>query len=122
SAATATSRVSPPSTPSLSSFNHRASNASGRAASSVSAKDHHIRLGSWRKPSLHTRHIDWIGGGSGSIPPTPLRPPLDEGNLGPPPLGFRPQPLRLQVEHRAIAATQRHQLVVGTQLDDFAML
>ena len=70
-----------------SSHSHSASSASGSAASCDNTNDATIRRGSWRYPSLHSRHIDDNAGGSGSISALGLqvrrglhrwRPPLRE--------------------------------------------
>src|SRR5581483_7836236 len=108
-------------TPFPSSINQSARRASGSAASCDRRKAAPISRGSWRYPSLHNRHIDDSAGGNG----TSIRPlPRGSGEdvirrafflaLG--------EALRLQVEHRAIASVQGHQLVVGPELDDAAVL
>src|SRR5262245_34322736 len=99
------------STPLPRSMSHSAKRASGSAASCDSTKDTSINRGSWRYPSLHSRHIDDSAGGSGPI--------ASEDVIGRVLLG---EALRLQVEHGAVAAAARHQLVVGAELDDAAVL
>src|SRR4029453_1993322 len=100
-------------TPSPSSLNQSASSASGSAASSTRKNAARSRPGSWRQPSLHTRHIGEGAGGSRSaedaIPASLLI--LRSG-----------ESLGLELEHRAIASSERHQLVVRTELDHAALL
>src|SRR6202167_5859886 len=103
---------------------HKPSRASGSAASCDKTNDTTIRRGSWRYPSLHSRHIDDSAGGSGSIACSgedviggALLLALDVN-----PLGIQVKPLRLQIEHRPVAPGERHQLVVRAELDDLAML
>src|SRR5580698_5225482 len=93
---------------------HKASSASGSAASCDNTNDSTIRRGSWRYPSLHSRHMDDSAGGSGSS--------SGEGLIRGALLFGQMEALRLQVEHGPVAAAQGHQLVVRTQLDDAAVL
>src|SRR3954469_3940125 len=97
-----------------SSISHKASSASGNAASCDSTKDATIRRGSCRYPSLHSRHIDDRAGGSG-----PIACSGEDVIRGPCVLS---EPLRLEIEHRLVAAAKRHQLVVRSELDDAALL
>src|SRR5229473_719597 len=94
-----------------------ASSASGSAASCDSANAASISRGSWRYPSLHSRHIDDSAGGRAS----PGR--SGEDVIGHPPL-FAPdcETLGLEVEQRSIATVQADQLVVRPELDDAATL
>src|SRR5580658_1760139 len=96
------------------SASHKASSASGSAASCDNRNDTTIRRGSWRYPSLHSRHMDDSAGGSGSS--------SGEGLISGALLFGKMEALRLQVEHGPIAAAQRHQLIVRAQFDDPAML
>src|SRR4029453_18628055 len=100
-----------------SSTSRSARGAPGRAASCDRTKAAIISRGSWRYPSLHSRHIDDSAGGSGSLARA------GEGGIDCPLLftGIG-ESLRLQIEHRAIAAVQRHQLVVRAQFDDASVL
>src|SRR5678816_3388168 len=116
-AAACTSPVRCSSTPLPSSISQRASSASGSAASWDSTNETSINRGSCRYPSLHSRHIDESGGGSGSIPPGRS----GEDVIRHPFLVIgRDEPLRLQVEHRPVAPAERHQLVVSAERDDAA--
>src|ERR1700722_2011760 len=96
------------------SASHKASRASGSAASCDNRNDTTIRRGSWRYPSLHSRHIDDSAGGSGSS--------SGEGFIRGALLFRQMEAPRLQVEHGPVAAAQRHQLIVRAQLDDPAVL
>src|SRR6185436_10087593 len=112
-AAIRTSRASCPSTPSPSSLSHQAINASGNAARSDSTNAATIRPGSFRSPSLHNRHIDDSAGGRSS----------GEDFINDPLLVLdRGEALGLKVEHRPVASPERHQLLVGSELDHFSML
>src|SRR3954464_623092 len=113
SAETRTRRGRCASTPSPSSLSQTASSASGSADNSASAKATDISAGSCWYPSLHSRHIDDRAGGRSSC----CRSGEDVILLAL--LVLRGvEPLRLQIEHRLIASAQRHQLVVGAELDD----
>src|SRR5688572_6502561 len=109
------------STPLPSSISHNASSASGSAASCDSTNAVTINRGSWRYPSLHSRHIDRSAGGSGAMDSSTLslsgedviRLTLLLGDV---------EALRLQIEHGSIASTERHQLVVRAKLDHPAVL
>src|ERR1700724_3537237 len=106
-------------TPLPSSISHNARSASGSAASCDRANATTIKRGSWRYPSLHNRHIDESAGGSGSI----ARPRSGEDVIRCALLVVRDvETLRLQIKHRAIAPRARHQLIVGTDLDDAPVL
>src|SRR5467141_3801996 len=105
-------------TPLPSSISHRARSASGSAASCDSTKATTIRRGSWRYPSLHSRHIDDSAGGSGSI----ARFRSGEDVIRRALLLRDVEALRLQIEHRSIAPRERHQLVVRAEFDDPAVL
>src|SRR6516162_8840508 len=101
-------------TPLPSSINHSARSASGRAASCDSTSDANISRGSRRYPSLHNRHMDDSAGGSGSI----ACPRLGEDVIGRALLvGGNVKPLRLQVEHRSVAPSERHEFVVCAELN-----
>src|SRR5262249_9092525 len=56
----------PSSTPSPSRMNQKAKSAAGGAASSARQNEARSMPGSWRKPSLHSRHIDERAGGKSS--------------------------------------------------------
>src|SRR6185295_17146304 len=99
--------------PSPSSFSQRARSASGRAATWDSTNAATRSHGSWRYPSLSTRHIDGRAGGSASREAVIRGPFLVLGGA---------EALGLQLEHRAVAAPFCHELVVGAQLDDPAVL
>src|SRR5271156_6512231 len=101
-----------------SSASHKASSATGSAASCDKTNDTTIRRGSWRHPSLHSRHMDDSAGGSGSSSGEGS----GEGLIGGALLLGEMEALRLQVEHGPVAAPQRHQLLVRAQLDDPAVL
>src|SRR5687768_7768590 len=122
SAAIRTSRPSPFSTPLPSSASHTASNASGSAASWESTNAASISRGSFRYPSLHSRHIDESAGGRGSIAATGAASRSGEDVIDHALFFFGDEPLRLQIEHRLVAAASRHQLVVSAQLDHAALL
>src|SRR5437867_2784637 len=113
----------PPSRPSPSSASHSASSASGAAESSASRNEPSISPGSWRYPSLHRRHMDERAGGRGEIDRTPVSAGTLEDLIGLPFLVLRrAEPLRLQVEHRPIAAAPDHQLAVRAELHDATVL
>src|SRR5882672_10176546 len=117
---TAATRTSPGEwsiTPFPRSMSHRASSASGSAASWDSTNAASISRGSWRYPSLHNRHIDESAGGSASAARSG-----EDVIRGPLLFACDVEALGLQVEHRAIAAVQCHQLVVRAELDDTALL
>src|SRR6202034_1210948 len=100
-----------------SSASHKASSASGSAASCDNTNDTTIRRGSWRYPSLHSRHIDDSASGGGSLSSEGSGEGLIRGAL----LFCQMKALRLQVEHGPVTAPKLHQLVVRTQLDDAAV-
>src|SRR6266699_1168080 len=101
-------------TPLPSSINHSARSASGRAASCDSTSEANISRGSWRYPSWHRRHMDDSAGGSGSIG----CPRLGEDVIGRAFLVRRNvKALRLQIEHRSIAPSERHEFVVCAELN-----
>src|ERR1700730_4913125 len=108
-----------------SSINHKASSASGSAASCDSMKATTVKRGSWRYPSLHSLHIDDSAGGSGSIVPgvPGARPRSGEDFIGRALLlVWDAETLRLKIKHCPIAPAERHELVMCTQLDDPAVL
>src|SRR6267143_3015428 len=106
-------------TPLPSSVSHNARSASGSAASCDNPSAAIIKRRSWRYPSLHNRHIDDSGGGSGSI----ARSRSGEDVIRLALLVVRDvEALRLQIEHRPIAPAERHQLVVRTEFDDPTVL
>src|SRR5262249_6155105 len=76
----------------------------------------------WRYPSLHSRHIDESIGGSSSRTRGRATDASGEDVIH---LAFfvrlDVEALRLQLEHRAIAAAERHQLVVRAELDHAAV-
>src|SRR5437867_788092 len=112
-------------TPLPSSISHKARSASGSAASCDSTNATTIKRGSWRYPSLHSRHMDDSAGGSGSIVPgvPGARSRSGEDFIGRALLlAWDAETLRLQVEHRPIAPAERHELVMSSELDDPAML
>src|SRR4029077_3788038 len=102
-----------------SSISHKASNASGSAASCDSINATTIKRGSWRYPSLHNRHIEESAGGSGAIAPSRLGEDVICRAL---PIFRNIETLCLQIEHRPIAPAERHQFVVRTELNYAAML
>src|SRR5262245_4538479 len=112
------------STPLPSSANHTAMSASGNAESCDSTKATSMRRGSWRYPSLHSRHIDDSIGGSRSKRVSGAGTAVSAKDV------IRRsifvfsgvETLRLQFEHRSIAPALRHQLVVRTELDDASVL
>src|SRR5713226_512813 len=126
--AIAAMRMSPAScwsTPSLSSLSHSASNESGSAESRDSTNATNMRLGSKRKPNLSNRHIEGSAGGrSSTLRAGRLVRPLlsDEDVIHHTLLFASSEALRLQVEHGPVATAQLDQLVVGTELDDLAVL
>ena len=118
-AATRTRLQSPCSTPSPSSLNQSASSASGSAASSASVNAATISAGSWLVAELaqppHRRERRRQG--------VALRGVVRRGRHSCLPfLVFAAEALRLQIEHRPVAAVERHQLVVRAELDDLAVL
>ena len=79
-----------------------------------------IRRGSWRYPSLHSRHMEESAGGSGAIC---LLSKDSEDVIGCALLFFgNVEPLRLQIEHGAVAAAKGHQFVMRAELDHPAVL
>src|SRR5262245_38729757 len=109
------------STPRPRSRSHSASSASGSAASCERTNAASIRRGSWRYPSVQRRHIDDTAGGRSSG--TTAAATRSEDVIRHALFAFHgPEALGLQVEHRAVASTLRHELVVGAELDDPAML
>src|SRR5881628_419046 len=100
-------------TPSPRSFSHSAKRASGSAASCDNANEATSIPGSWRYPSFSARHIEESAGGRRSGEE------IVSGSLF---VRGGAEPFGLQVEHRAIAPALRHQLVVGAQLDNPAVL
>src|SRR5690606_3288644 len=123
--ATSTRVRSPSTTPSARSMNHTASSASGSAASSVIVTEATSSHGSARWPSRMSRHIDDSAGGrssgTGCVAKT-LSVESEDIELHLLVLGVDRQSLReargLELEHVAVAAARRHQLVVGPQLHD----
>src|SRR5215210_7017824 len=112
SAAMRTILPSCPSTPLPSSASHQAINASGSAASNASTNAASMRPGSWRYPSLHSRHMDGNAGGR----------PSGEDVIDDSLLVLRREALGLEIEHRPVAAAERHQLLMGAELDHPAVL
>src|SRR5207247_7590015 len=115
----------PSSTPLPSSMSHSASSASGNAASCDNANAASIRLGSWRYPSLHSRHIDRSAGGNGAMPAAVVRAASPrcstEDVIGSSFLVLGcAETLCLQIEHRPVAAALGHELVVRPEFDDAA--
>src|SRR4030095_10336508 len=94
--------------------------AGGSGAACDSATPPSISRGSCRYPSLHSRHIDDNAGGRSSSMPPPRVPRFGEPGfvrLGEDVkrhalLLVAGESLRLQIEHRSIAAVFRHELVV----------
>src|SRR6266478_5032623 len=112
-------------TPLPSSISHKARSASGSAASCDSTNATTIKRGSWRYPSLHSRHMDDSAGGSGSIVPgvPGARSRSGEDFIGRALLlAWDAETLRLQIEHRPITSAECHELVVRAELDDPTML
>src|ERR1700682_2557245 len=111
-------------TPLPSNISHSASSASGSAASCDNTKAQTIRRGSWRYPSLQSRHMDRNAGGSGSIVPVvPGARFLSGEEVVPRTLLFRNvEALRLKIQHCSIAPAESHQLVMRAELDDPAVL
>src|SRR5258708_17965016 len=101
------------------SISKKARSASGGAASCDSTKATTIRRGSWRSPSLHSRHIDDSAGGSGSIARSRLGEDVIRRALL---LARNAEALRLQIEHGPIPSGERHQLVMRAELDHPAVL
>ncbi len=85
--------------------------AAGRAASCDSTSESAISPRSDLKPSLHSRHIEESVGGSGSMA-SGAGSRSGEGFIGLSLLVRFLEALRLQIEHRAVAAAERHQLIV----------
>src|SRR5215831_8749922 len=106
-------------TPLPSSISHNASSASGSAANCDRPNATAIRRGSCRYPSLHNRHIDDSAAGSGSMARSRSREDVIRRALL---LAGDVEPLRLQVEHGAIAPAERHQLVVRAEFYHAAVL
>src|SRR6266545_1485379 len=92
--------------PRPSSMSQSASSASGSADSCDNTNATSISRGSWRYPSLQSRHIEESAGGSST-----------EDVIGSALLVLS-EALCLQVEHRPIAAPFGDQLVVGSEFDD----
>src|SRR5213592_272715 len=109
-AAAVTSPCLPPSRPSARSLNQRARSASGSAAASARPNDTLKSNGAAAYPRLSARHMAGTAGGRSSV----------EGIEGRSGLGVVAEPRRLQLEHRAIAAACRHQLLVRAELDHLA--
>src|SRR6202050_4169425 len=109
-------------TPLPSSISHKARSASGSAASCDSTNAVIIKRGSWRYPHLHSRHIDDIAGGSGSIVCSTARFRSGEDVIGRPLLVGNIESLRLQFEHRSVAAAERHQFIVRAEVYHAAVL
>src|SRR5882757_4899160 len=121
-------------------MSHSANNASGTAASIASTNAMTIKRGSWASPSRHSRHMAWSGSGCGTsgVPAgTPDEPAsagrssrtaaasgedVIDGLLVVVVRSTVREPLRLQVEHRAVAAAAGHELIVAAEFDDRAML
>src|SRR5580658_550409 len=109
-------------TPLPSSISHNARRASGSAASCDSTNAAIINRGSWRYPNLHSRHIDDIAGGSGSIACSTTRLRSGEDVICRAHLLGNIEALRLQFEHGSVAAAERHQVIVRTEFDHSAVL
>src|SRR5215210_5113274 len=123
SAAMRTILPSCPSTPLPSSASHQAINASGNAASNTRTNAASMRPGSWRYPSLHSRHMDGSAGGKPSPCATaPWRELSGEDVIDGSLLVLRREALGLEIEHRPVAAAERHQLLMGAELDHPAVL
>src|SRR5258708_16687658 len=95
-----------------SSISHRARSASGSAASCDSTNATTIKRGSWRYPSLHSRHIEDSAGGKG---PTARS---GEDVIRRALLVRDVEALCLQIEHRPVTPCECHQLVMLAALDD----
>src|SRR6185437_14940854 len=108
-------------TPAPSSASQRAVSAAGRAASCDRPSESAIKPRSERKPSLQSRHIDESVGGSGSMASGAGGASGEDVKGLPLLVGFL-EALRLQVEHRAVAAVQRHQRLMRAELDHAALL
>src|SRR5437588_3081518 len=107
--------ASPATIASAISLNQSASNASGTAETNASTNAHTIKLGSYRNPSRHRRHIELPAGGrSSGLREDVMRRALLVQRLT--------EALRLKVEHRAITPAPSHELVVRSQLDDPPLL
>src|SRR5512138_2337686 len=107
--------ASPAATASAISLNQSASSASGIAATSASANDQSINVGSYSSPSRHSRHMDGSAAGRSSLlAEDVMRHALLVRRLA--------EALGLQVEHRAIAATERNELIMRPELDDLSVL
>src|SRR5437762_5194504 len=110
-------------TPMPSTISHSAISASGSAASCDSANAASISRGSWRYPSVQSRHIDDNAGGSGSIGwRTGVAASTEDVILHARFVFGRGESLCLQLEHRSIAPMLRHQLGVRAKLDDTPLL
>src|SRR5688572_11982461 len=116
-AAARTMRGRPSSTPFPSSMSQRAIRASGSAASCDKPNAASINRGSCRYPSLHSRHIDDSAGGR-----SPAGEGLVEDVIRHALVFLGGESFGLEIEHRAVAAAQRHELVVRTELDHASML
>src|SRR5450755_48173 len=104
-------------TPSPRSLSHRASSESGSAASIDRPNAQNMRLGSCRKPSLHSRHIDENAGGSfstGAVFAASGEDFIHDALL----ILAGVEALGLELEHRAVAAAEGDQFGVGAELDD----
>src|SRR6185436_9005368 len=120
------------STPLPSSISHSARSASGSAASCDSTNAASISRGSWRYPSLHSRHIDGSAAGSFVLMPGDSRSVVSgfsrtfasgEDVIRHVLLAFDDaESLRLQIEHRPVSSAPGHQLVVRAELDHAAVL
>src|SRR5689334_15092614 len=95
------------------SLNQSASRASGTADASDNTNAHVIMLGSYWRPSRHSRHIDDHAGGSSSGEDVMRHPHV---------LVCFAEALGLEIEHRVIPAALCHELVVCPELHDLAVL
>src|SRR5262249_12035495 len=121
-AATRTSSGRCSSTPLPSSISQSAMSASGSAASCDRTNAAIISRGSSGHRTLHSRHIDDSAGGSVSKR-SAARAVSGEDVIDLPLLVLhRDEPLRLEIEHRAVASAEGHQLVVRAELDDLPVL
>src|SRR5207302_5021654 len=102
---------------------HSAISALGRPASTDRVNDQNMSDGSWRKPSLQARHIEGSAGGilSASGKAAPFRSGEDVIRHAFLVLGRR-EPLRLEVEHSAIASAEANQFGMAAELDNLAVL
>src|SRR5215472_4809895 len=101
------------STPCPSSISHKARSASGNAASCDNTSEASISRGSCRYPSLHRRHMEDSAGGRGPSDGSSLREDVIGRALL---VGRNIEALCLQIEHGPVAASESHELVVGTKL------